>query len=101
MRVCDVSHTVKLIKSDRSENPCSVILLFIFRAGAVLAIFNDKSRKSVAIVRAVGALAPTLAASRLCEYFISVGLKVDRIFFHYPSESLGLPPAGKMTSSQQ
>jgi signal transduction histidine kinase len=70
-------------------------LLFLV-LGAMLVIFSDRSRKSIAIVRTVVVLAVLLVAARLCEYFISVDLKVDRVFFHYPSESLGLAPVGKM-----
>src|SRR2546426_12476628 len=49
-------------------------LLFLV-LGAMLVIFSDKSRKSIAIVRTVAALAALLVAARLCEYFISVDLK--------------------------
>src|SRR6266567_6779034 len=70
-------------------------LLFLL-LGILLTTFNGNSRRAKILARAGAIVATVLVGARLCEYFIKVDLKVDRLFFHYPSESLGLAPVGKM-----
>ncbi len=64
--------------------------------GGGLAAAGTEGRRS-ALVSAAAALAVLpISGSRLFEYFAGVDLGVDRLFFRFPAESLGLAPVGKM-----
>lgn len=70
-------------------------LLFILTAGLLL-IPTGRSVKTLVVMYSGSISITLIAGARLCEYFTGIDLQVDRLFFSFPAESLGLAPVGRM-----
>jgi signal transduction histidine kinase/ActR/RegA family two-component response regulator len=72
-------------------------LNFILLGGS-LAVLSAKVQRSVFAARTAAVFCAAVALSRLSEHLTSVELNVDRWFFRFPQESLGLTPVGVMAA---
>ncbi len=70
-------------------------LSFIF-LGTALAVLDDGRRVTARFARGAAALVLVIASARFVEYATGADTGVDHWFFQFPSDSVGLAPAGKM-----
>jgi signal transduction histidine kinase len=70
--------------------------LIFFLLGILFATHDSSSRRSLVLVRIAAFVTIVLVLVRLGEYFTGADFRVDRWFFQFEAERLGLAPVGKM-----
>jgi len=65
-------------------------------SGLCLIVTGSRAHRFSRLARVAIAVAAVLTVARMSEYLTSLELRVDHWIFHFPTDSIGLAPVGKM-----